>query len=244
MMPFARAALFPLLLVAVAAAAEKSTGLPKNSPFMPAGGAAGPVEGAKENIEFAGVSSIGSKTDLIFYDKTAKKNHWIAVGESKEGISVVKYDERREQATVKVNGVEKILALRKGNASTGAPRAVAGLPASFNTPTPAAMPLPAPVNPTSPAMNPAPVADVSAAAPAPSSAPAAASTPPPVPDTPQAKQETEARMLVSDLLEIGMAQRKAYEEAQRKAAEGNAQNPATATPAAPPNPVPSPPPAR
>jgi len=33
------------------------------------------------------------------------------------------------------------------------------------------------------------------------------------------EKEREARMLVSDLLEIGMRQRKAYEEAQRKAAE-------------------------
>lgn len=34
----------------------------------------------------------------------------------------------------------------------------------------------------------------------------------------QADQEREARMLVSDLLEIGLQQRKAYEEARRKAA--------------------------
>lgn len=40
----------------------------------------------------------------------------------------------------------------------------------------------------------------------------------------QARQEEEARMLVSDLLEIGMAQRKAYEEAQRRAAAGQAQS--------------------
>lgn len=38
----------------------------------------------------------------------------------------------------------------------------------------------------------------------------------------QAEQEKEARMLVSDLLEIGIQQRKAYEEAQRKAAENAA----------------------
>ena len=37
------------------------------------------------------------------------------------------------------------------------------------------------------------------------------------------KQERDARMLVSDLLEIGMAQRKAYEEAQKKAAATPAQ---------------------
>jgi len=55
---------------------------------------------------------------------------------------------------------------------------------------------------------------------------------PPTPET-QAKQETEARMLVSDLLEIGMAQRRAYEEAQRKAAEAGGGNSAAPTPAAP-----------
>ncbi len=43
---------------------------------------------------------------------------------------------------------------------------------------------------------------------------------PPPPATTQARQEEEARMLVSDLLEIGMAQRKAYEDAQRRAASG------------------------
>ena len=42
--------------------------------------------------------------------------------------------------------------------------------------------------------------------------------PPVQPQAPEiAKQEREARMLVSDLLEIGMQQRKAYEEAQKKA---------------------------
>lgn len=38
----------------------------------------------------------------------------------------------------------------------------------------------------------------------------------------QAEQEKEARMLVSDLLEIGIQQRKIYEEAQRKAQENAA----------------------
>lgn len=43
------------------------------------------------------------------------------------------------------------------------------------------------------------------------------------------KQERDARMLVSDLLEISIAQRKAYEEAQRRAAAAkkNGSNPAT-----------------
>jgi hypothetical protein len=56
--------------------------------------------------------------------------------------------------------------------------------------------------------------------PSPSPTPA---TPPrpvatPLPATTQEEKETEARMLVTDLLEIGQQQRKAYEEAQRQAA--------------------------
>lgn len=47
--------------------------------------------------------------------------------------------------------------------------------------------------------------------------------PPVQPQAPEiAKQEREARMLVSDLLEIGMQQRKAYEEAQKKAQQAAA----------------------
>lgn len=59
------------------------------------------------------------------------------------------------------------------------------------------------------------------------------------PLTPQQEKEMEARMLVTDLLEIGQQQRKAYEEAQRQAAArakaaANAAPPSTApSPAAP-----------
>jgi len=41
---------------------------------------------------------------------------------------------------------------------------------------------------------------------------------PPPPANSQEEKETEARMLVTDLLEIGQEQRRAYEAAQREAA--------------------------
>ena len=236
----ARTALVPLFLAVAASAADSAGGLPKRSPFELRDAPATPTATASETIEFAGVSSIvGKKTDLIFYDKTAKKSHWISKGETKEGISVVNYDERREEVVVKVNGVTKTLALRKQAAPTGAGRGVASVPAGFNTPLPApaagfGVAATGPVAQTpaanAPAAPTAPPIPVNAAQPA---------TPPPAPGSAaeiQTRQETEARMLVSDLLEIGMAQRRAYEEAQRKAAEGGAQNansqnaPATNTP--------------
>src|SRR5687767_10315650 len=100
-----RIALFPLLVAAAIAADEKASGLAKDSPFKLRGGSSGPTAAANETIEFAGVSSVGKRTDLIFYDKTAKKSHWIAQGETKEGISVLNYDDRRDEAVVKINGV-------------------------------------------------------------------------------------------------------------------------------------------
>ena len=49
--------------------------------------------------------------------------------------------------------------------------------------------------------------------------------------SPQEEKEMEARMLVTDLLEIGQQQRKAYAEAQRQAAaKGTAQSPSSAAP--------------
>lgn len=62
--------------------------------------------------------------------------------------------------------------------------------------------------------------------------PVAPVVPLPPPSTP-AEAEREARMLVSDLLEIGMQQRKAYEEAQRKAALEASKTNAAPVPAAP-----------
>jgi hypothetical protein len=224
-----RLVLVPLILAATAWGEDKPKGLSTESPFAPAGGAAAPGAPANENIEFAGVTTIGKRTDLIFYDKTAKKSHWLAKGETKAGITLLNYDAQREQAVVKVNGVEKVLTLRKGKGATGAPsQAVTTLPAGFNVSPSTGVPG-VTLGPTSG------VAMAGNSASTPEAPPPAKPSPAPSgPVTPemQARQETEARMLVSDLLEIGMAQRRAYEEAQRKAAEANPAAPTgqTATP--------------
>jgi hypothetical protein len=218
-------ALFIVAATGAGSWAQQAT-LPKNSPFMPPAGAAGPSAAASETIEFTGMSSVGQRIDLIFHDKSTKKNHWIGIGETKEGIAVLNYDSPREQAVIKLNGVEKILIMRKGagaantlNQSVAAPNPALNL----NLPPPSSQALWQKIQQPPPSST---VPKVEApAAPANQETP---TTPPAI-----AKQETEARMLVSDLLEIGMAQRKAYEEAQRKASEGNA------TPAAGQSPTPA-----
>ncbi len=189
------------LLAAVLFGAEPGTVLSSKTPFGSTRGVGGPAEAANESIEFTGVSTIGRKTDFIFYDKVAKKSHWIAKGETKNGIALLNYDDKREQVVVKINGTEKTLTLRKSHGPAGANRVVAAVPTGFN--------VAAPANSPSSAPTPAGL----------SAAPAPTNPTPAVPAAPltQTQQETEARMLVSDLLEIGMAQRKAYEEKLKQA---------------------------
>ncbi len=208
------------VLGAVARAAESAPA--GRSPFSPpATAASNAAAAASETLEFAGVSAMGNRTDVILFDKTARKSHLITAGETVAGISVLNYDARRDQVVIRVNGQQKTLALRKSSAPTGGvPPAAAPMPVGFNVPPPA--PPPVAVGSTTGVIPPAP---------APTAEPALAPglTQAAAPASPtqqlQAKQETEARMLVSDLLEIGMAQRRAYEEAQRKAAETNVQKP-------------------
>lgn len=226
--------MFTAAIVIGSVHAAEPSGAPKKSPFMPSGAAAAtPAAAANQAVEFAGVSSVGSRTDLIFHDKGAKKNRWVGVGETVEGISVVSYDSRREEAVVKINGEQKTLALRKGGRTVHAPATapVATLPGaagfSVSTHLPGAEPFQAgqPIS-----MGSMSAAQAQAAPPV---------APPSGPATPQqiSKQESDARMLVSDLLEIGMAQRKAYEEAHRRAAQGDVAGapgaPAATTPATP-----------
>jgi hypothetical protein len=213
----------PLLLIALTAAcAVWAASAEAPNPFGQAGNPATSAT-TSDPLEFAGVSTIGSKTMINLYDREAKHGFWVQEGKTSDGVTVVKYDAAHDQVVVRRNGAEKTLPLR-------APGPVVNGPATATPIAPALAAPPAPVGPT-----------------APTSAPSTAATPSndPAANTPQAraKQEEEARMLVSDLLEIGIAQRKAYEDAQRRAAAGQSAqaNSATqpATPAA--NPPPPPP---
>ena len=140
----------------------------------------------------------------------AKKSHWLGMGETKNGIALISHDARREILTVSANGVHKQLTLRKAGASGNRGPAVAAMAPvqTVNTSIADSSATIAPPPPVQPMPPPPP----SSALPDPRPAPGQEAI---------VKQETEARMLVSDLLEIGMAQRRAYEEAQRRSSPGN-----------------------
>ena len=192
------------------------------SPFMPPA-AAMAAASPSETLEFAGINVMGAKTFVSVYDKQAKKGRWISVGGSDAGISVLAYDPRREQIVVKSGDSQKTLTLRKSTGALNAPTPADVLPPAAGFAAPPIAPIIQKIQPpppestdlTGPATPPAgPVFD-------PNAKPTGEAKPLTV-----ARQEEEARMLVSDLLEIGMAQRKAYEEAQKKAASGPPDQPA------------------
>ena len=214
------------LALGLADRAVAQNSLAKESPFMPAPGAGAAVAAPNETLEFAGVVTVADKTRISLFDKALKKSRTIEVKETVDGITVLSYDSLREQVVIKIGGEQKLLTLRKstsgGNASS--PLMNAPNPAmNFNVPPPPAVNFVQKIQPPPPASA-APAVEAPVAA-----APAVVPAKPEGPVTPPSieKQEEEARMLVSDLLEIGMAQRKAYEEAQKKAAaEQNGQAPA------------------
>ena len=210
----------------VASRAAAQTALPNGSPFMPTGSAAA-ASAPGEMLEFAAIRTIGPRTEIDLYDTQGKKNHWIPLGGTADGMSVLSYDSRRDQVVAKIGGAEKTLLLRQSRSVAAGNAAVVMSPAmSFAVPTPPT----APEAGSAPAVA-APVADASAnASPIAPAAPAATPAAPAAPLS-IARQEEEARMLVSDLLEIGMAQRKAYEEKQKQASDPNA---------VPPQPAPAP----
>jgi hypothetical protein len=182
--------------------ASAQASLAGNSPFLPAGDSSAQAGGPPADYVLAGSSVSDGHAVVCIVQSDTKRSRWIAVGETVDGIQVISFDADHDRAVVIAHGARKEMTLRKA--------AVSSLPSVAFTPTP---------GPAAPAI---PVMAGATTAPA-----AAAPLPPPLPPPgTEARAETEARMMVSDLLEIGMQQRKAYEDARNQ--------PAGSAPAQPP----------
>ena len=159
------------------------------SPFLPPGGAAGEAAagGPPQAYELAGASSSSEGTLICLYDTVHHHSRWFTVGQAEGGIDVESYDRKNDQAVVRFDGQEHVISLRKVKLVANQVPTFASAPAAGTR--------------QNGAEGAPPVVDPSTIGKAPE----------------VVKQEREARMLVSDLLEISIAQRKAYEEARAKA---------------------------
>ena len=192
------------------------TDLPESSPFAPTDGPVVGLASPAGGFEFVAVVGEGKQTAVCLEDPQTKKPRWISVGAEIGGIAVLSYDAGRAEVVIRIDRAERRLTLRKERGVIPGTTPVAAAAVSLS---------PAPPTPTSSSATPSaplisgPFAGAPAVPPA-ASTPGAKPTPPPL-SAAVAKQQEETRMLVSDLLDIGLAQRKAYEAAQKKAAEPN-----------------------
>jgi len=159
-----------------------------DSPFLPPAGAAAPAAKQPSNYSFAGMTVLNGETLLSITRESDKRSTWIPVGKTVGDITAVSYDPTKDEAVIRADGRELTLTIRKSVV----------VAAPVNRPPVHANTLPAPTAATTPAPEPEPIKM------------------PPL--NQQEEKEMEARMLVSDLLEIGQQQRRAYEAAQREAA--------------------------
>jgi hypothetical protein len=172
--------------------------LMSDSPFLPA--AAGSAEGlaVKESTdcyELAGSLVKPAGALVCLFNKSNGHSLWIPVGGSEEGIEVLAYDSKEDRVTFVADGVKRELTLRK----------VASKPAGGSGLPPRGFPV---ASSSNQGFHPPQVAR-----PFPTGRPIPVTTRSPE----VVHQETEARMLVSDLMEIGAQQRKAFEEQRARA---------------------------
>jgi len=203
-----------LLLVSFAAvtllgpARAESTSLQTNSPFAAAG--SGPTASTESQalatIEFTGVFVLGNKPSFSLRDTATNRSFWIDLGQTVEGVTATAYDAESHSVTITGRGGVRTLGLKEArivNAPVPPAVATSSAPASAAVPATPAVP--------------------------PRQLTIAEQLPPNL--TPQQRQqrtqEIEARMMVSDLLEIGQQERARYQEEQRRRTAA----PATPTPA-------------
>jgi hypothetical protein len=167
------------------------TALVANSPFAPVGAAAESVANAPaEAFELAGSTVQGSQVTVCIFERKKKHSEWIPVGGESDGVHVISYDGAHDTVVVTIGGERKQLSMQKSVVASTNP------PAGGRALAPARAVA-------------APVAPIASSAPDAPANPATA-----------ARDQREARMLVSDLLEIGVQQRKAYQDAKQRTASG------------------------
>jgi hypothetical protein len=178
----------------------RAQSLSKDSPFIgPQTNMGSPSFGSFPLYTLVGVIGMDRTTRIGILDMRTRKSVWIPIGQTIGGIEAVSHNPRTDEVVVRVNGTLQMLSLRMPNINaspmssdsmTSSPLIPnAGFHVATNPPQQSGALPPLAPNPSQVSIR-------------------------PVGNT--GEQEREARMLVSDLLEIGMQQRKAYQEAQKK----------------------------
>jgi hypothetical protein len=201
----------PTFLAFLAAASAGVAGvesLHERSPFVPpsAPQLANANANALSTFELTGILSVGGTPQFSVRDTSTGRSFWLSLGETQEGLTARSYDEAASSVVIEGRGARRNIVIREARVTTAPPP-------------PVVTPLP----PRQTASNP--------------TVAAGAAQPAVQPVAPSAKKEAQAqlkdakgrtneeaerdaRLLVSDLMELSVQERKRYEENQRRIARG------------------------
>jgi len=181
--------------------------LRERSPFIPASvvpeGAGG---NALSGLELTGILSVGGKLQFSVRDTGTGRSVWLGIGETQDGLTVRSYEEGSGSVVIEGRGSSRSLVLREARVATAQPVPIAVMPSQ---------PGPIVVMPSQPqgGGTPKPVVLI------PATPPGQLLAGPAQPKT-TAQAERDARLLVSDLMEISIQERKRYEERMKRQAAG------------------------
>jgi hypothetical protein len=180
--------------------------LRERSPFVPptATQQADANANALSAFELTGILSVGGKPQFSVRDTSTNRGFWLGLGETQEGLTVLSYDEASSSVVLEGRSARRTIVIREARVATAPPR-----PPVINVPPPSAQ---------QPVLNPQ-----VAAGPPPNAATETAANPKKQTNAKgrtNEEAERDARLLVSDLMEISIQERKRYEENQRRTAAG------------------------
>jgi hypothetical protein len=196
----------PAVLTAASVAMAGVESLRERSPFVPpaAPQQADANANALSTFELTGILSVGGKPQFSVRDTATGRSFWLGLGETQEGLTARSYDADTSSVVLEGRGARRNIVIREARVTTAVP------------PPPAL----------------AAVASQARQPPNPQIA-TGATQPAAQPVTPAAKKqavdakgrtneeaERDARLLVSDLMELSVQERRRYEENQRRLARG------------------------
>lgn len=198
------------ILAAATAAGASMESLRERSPFVPPSTSqpAGGEVNALSSFELTGILSVGGKPQFSVRDTSTNRGFWLGLGETQDGLTVRSYDEASSSVVLEGRGARRNLVIREARVTTAAPPPPVVNPHLQPAGPPLAAPQPGVAGPQQNAQIP------------PSAKKQAQAQVRDAKGRTNEEAERDARLLVSDLMEISIQERKRYEENQRRAAAG------------------------
>ena len=194
------------ILAAVSTGFAGTESLRERSPFVPPSAPRQADAGANalSTIELTGILSVGGKPQFSVRDTSTGRSFWLGLGETQEGLTARSYDEAASSVVIEGRGARRNIVIREARVTTAAP----------SPPVVTAQP------PQQSSTGPQVVTGTAQPAVQPSAKKQAQAQLKDAKGRTNEEAERDARLLVSDLMELSIQERKRYEENQRRTSRG------------------------